>query len=74
VHSLSSQPTKGSTGRTTKATTLPGSGNNSEEEECYSKLMMQNLKEKLSMNDVASHAKFKKKKKWPQILDSIDRI
>lgn len=47
-----------------KAVTAINSGNNSEEEEVsYSKAAMVNLKEKLSMNDVAAHAKFRRQKK-----------
>jgi hypothetical protein len=35
--------------------------------------MMDNLKDKLSMNDVATHAKFRRQKKWPKILETIEK-
>jgi hypothetical protein len=35
---------------------------------------MENLKEKLSMNDVAAHSKQLRQKKWPKILDVIEKV
>ena len=35
---------------------------------------MDNMREKLSMNDVAAHSKALRQNKWPKILDAIGKV